>query len=48
MRDAEYAECVSALRKRVRRSLDDPRPSLTTDEAEVEIEKAKRELGKAR
>ena len=44
----EYAERVQALRERVRRSLDDPEPSLTAEEAEAELEKAKREFGKVR
>lgn len=33
----EDAERLAAIRARVRRSLDDPRPSLTADEAEVEM-----------
>jgi len=33
----EDAERLEALRLRVRRSLEDPRPSLTADEAEAEM-----------
>ncbi|WP_206615616.1 ribbon-helix-helix domain-containing protein [Solirhodobacter olei] len=33
----EDAERLEALRARVRRSLEDPRPSLTADEAEAEM-----------
>jgi len=35
----EYAERLEALRARVRRSIDDPRPSLTADEAEEEMKR---------
>jgi antitoxin ParD1/3/4 len=33
----EHAERLSAIRTRIRNSLDDPRPSLTADEAETEL-----------
>ncbi|OWK21509.1 CopG family transcriptional regulator [Mesorhizobium amorphae CCBAU 01583] len=33
----EDAERLAAIRARVRRSLDDPRPSLTADEADAEM-----------
>ncbi|NNH83582.1 type II toxin-antitoxin system ParD family antitoxin [Rhizobium laguerreae] len=33
----EDAERLNAMRARIRRSLDDPRPSLTAEEAEVEM-----------
>lgn len=35
----EDAERLNAMRARVRHSLDDPRPSLTEDEAEAEMER---------
>jgi len=44
----ECAERLQALRERVRRSLDDPSPSLTAEEAEAEIAKAKTELVRTR
>ena len=43
----EYAERLEALRARVRRSLDDPRPSLTADEAEGEMKRFMKTSGKA-
>jgi antitoxin ParD1/3/4 len=33
----EHAERLNAIRTRVRRSLDDPRPSLSADEVEAEM-----------
>jgi antitoxin ParD1/3/4 len=44
----EYAERPEALRARVRRSLDDLRPSLTTDEADEEMRRFKEDFGKTR
>ncbi|MBY5819520.1 ribbon-helix-helix domain-containing protein [Rhizobium leguminosarum] len=35
----EDAERLNAMRARIRRSLDDPRPSLTAEQAEVEMER---------
>ncbi|MBB3163725.1 antitoxin ParD1/3/4 [Rhizobium laguerreae] len=35
----EDAERLNAMRARIRRSLDDPRPSLTAEEAEVEMDR---------
>ena len=35
----EDAERLNAMRARIRRSLDDPRPSLTEDEAEAEMDR---------
>lgn len=35
----EHAERLNAIRARVRRSLDDPRPSLSAEEAEAELDR---------
>ncbi|TBC89061.1 ribbon-helix-helix domain-containing protein [Rhizobium ruizarguesonis] len=35
----EDAERLNAMRARIRRSLDDPRPSLTAEEAEAEMDR---------
>ena len=43
----EYAERLQALRSRVQRSLDDPRPSLTADEAEEQMARFMEKTGKA-
>lgn len=43
----EYAERLEALRARVRQSRDDPRPSLTTDEAEADMTRFMEREGKA-
>lgn len=44
----EDAERLEALRARVRRSLDDPRPSLSADEAEAEMSRFAENERKAR
>jgi antitoxin ParD1/3/4 len=43
----EHAERLNAIRARVRRSLDDPRPSLSADEAEAEMARFMEEQAKA-
>jgi antitoxin ParD1/3/4 len=43
----EYAERLEVLRARVRRSLDDPRPSLTADDAEDAMNRFMTASGKA-
>src|ERR1700680_1648245 len=45
---SEHAERLAAIRTRVRRSLDDPRPSVPLDEAFDRIEKRHAETVKAR
>ena len=44
----EHSQRVQALRERVRRSLDDPEPSLTAEAAEAEMERAKTKLKQIR
>ena len=43
----EYAERLQALRGRVQRSLDDPRPGLTADEADEHMARFMEKTGKA-
>lgn len=47
----EYAERIAAIKARIRKSLDDPRPDLTEEEMEAAIEamfdRVDRELGYA-
>lgn len=44
----EYAERLEALRARVRHSLDDPRPSVSAEEAEADMARFLKDEGKAR
>lgn len=45
--DEEYRERLAAIKARIRRSIDDPRPSLSTDEARAELAQHARRGAKA-
>lgn len=42
----EDAECLEAVRARIHRSINDPRPSLSADEAEAELARFMKEEAK--
>jgi antitoxin ParD1/3/4 len=45
-RREEHAEAIKSIKARIRRSLDDPRPDLTEEEADLALEEMFRKIDK--